>query len=160
MRRHWFVGDSSADYALLLIGLWFLTQLNPAIPLFGMVVLPEGLPQPYVSPLQDPQLFLMLIEGGSAAILADKNTAPSLFYWQGGKVKGDLLGLKLFQHSKTVHAWHHNIHQDQLWREGLVVIQCLLAAAAGMYGKAANSFQGNFGDLLNRRVVFNMHNAL
>ncbi|WP_338001217.1 autotransporter outer membrane beta-barrel domain-containing protein [Pseudomonas brassicae] len=34
-----------------------------------------------------------LIEGGSAAILADKNTAPSFFYWQGGKVKGDLLGL-------------------------------------------------------------------
>ncbi len=34
-----------------------------------------------------------LIEGGTAAILADDNTAPSLFYWQGGQVKGDLLGL-------------------------------------------------------------------
>ncbi|GHD80192.1 VanZ family protein [Vogesella fluminis] len=76
LRRRWFVGDSSADYALLLIGLWFLTQLNPAIPLFGMVVLPEGLPQPYISPLQDPQLFLMLIEGGSAML----NLAGSLLF--------------------------------------------------------------------------------
>lgn len=34
-----------------------------------------------------------LIEGGTAAILADDNASPSYFYWQGGKVKGDLLGL-------------------------------------------------------------------
>jgi outer membrane autotransporter protein len=34
-----------------------------------------------------------LIEGGTAAILADDNASPSYFYWQGGQVKGDLLGL-------------------------------------------------------------------
>lgn len=34
-----------------------------------------------------------LIEGGTAAILADDNASPSYFYWQGGKVKGDVLGL-------------------------------------------------------------------
>lgn len=34
-----------------------------------------------------------LIEGGSAAILADDHASPSYFYWQGGQVKGDLLGL-------------------------------------------------------------------
>ncbi|NWD80038.1 autotransporter outer membrane beta-barrel domain-containing protein [Pseudomonas reactans] len=34
-----------------------------------------------------------LIEGGTAAILADDNSSPSYFYWQGGQVKGDLLGL-------------------------------------------------------------------
>ncbi|NMZ51746.1 autotransporter domain-containing protein [Pseudomonas poae] len=34
-----------------------------------------------------------LIEGGTAAISADDNASPSYFYWQGGQVKGDLLGL-------------------------------------------------------------------
>lgn len=76
LRRYLFVDDSSADYALLLIGLWFMTQLNPAIPLFGMVIFPEGLPQPYVSPLSDAQLFLSLIEGGSAML----NLAGSLLF--------------------------------------------------------------------------------
>lgn len=34
-----------------------------------------------------------LIEGGTAAILAQEGAAPSYFYWQGGQVKGDVLGL-------------------------------------------------------------------
>jgi len=34
-----------------------------------------------------------LIEGGIAAILVNDNASPSYFYWQGGQVKGDLLGL-------------------------------------------------------------------
>ncbi|WP_223470872.1 MULTISPECIES: autotransporter outer membrane beta-barrel domain-containing protein [unclassified Pseudomonas] len=34
-----------------------------------------------------------LIEGGTAAILADDNASFSYFYWQGGQVKGDVLGL-------------------------------------------------------------------
>lgn len=34
-----------------------------------------------------------LIQGGTAAILANDNASPSYFYWQGGQVKGDLLGL-------------------------------------------------------------------
>jgi outer membrane autotransporter protein len=34
-----------------------------------------------------------LIEGGTAAILADEKASPSYFYWQGGRVKGDLVGL-------------------------------------------------------------------
>ena len=34
-----------------------------------------------------------LIEGGTAAILASDNASPSYFYWQGGQVKGDVLGL-------------------------------------------------------------------
>lgn len=76
LRQRLFVEDSSADYALLLISLWFLTQLNPAIPLFGMVVLPQGLPQPYEAPMADAQLFLSLIEGGSAML----NLAGSLLF--------------------------------------------------------------------------------
>ncbi|MCS4284616.1 outer membrane autotransporter protein [Pseudomonas sp. BIGb0278] len=34
-----------------------------------------------------------LIEGGEAAIKANDDAAPSYFYWQGGQVKGDVLGL-------------------------------------------------------------------
>lgn len=34
-----------------------------------------------------------LIEGGTSAILAEDNASPSYFYWEGGQVKGDLLGL-------------------------------------------------------------------
>mgnify|MGYP002143511814 CR=1 FL=1 len=67
-RRRWLVADSSADYALMLGALWFLTQINPAIPLFGVVTLPRGLPQPFASPLHDPALFLMLVEAGGAML--------------------------------------------------------------------------------------------
>lgn len=65
-RRRYFVEDSAADYGLLLLGLWLLTQLNPAMPLFGVVAYPQGLPQPYVSPLENPRLFLFLVEAGGA----------------------------------------------------------------------------------------------
>ena len=67
-RYRWFVKDSSADYALMLLAVWFLTQINPAIPLFGVVTLPRGLPQPFASPLHDPALFLMLVEAGGAML--------------------------------------------------------------------------------------------
>ena len=57
LRRRWLLADNSADYALMLVALWFLTQINPANPLFGVVVMPEGLPQPFESPIADPALF-------------------------------------------------------------------------------------------------------
>ena len=67
-RYRWFVPDSTADYALMLLAVWFLTQINPAVPLFGVVVMPRGLPQPFLSPLTDPVLFLMLLEAGGAML--------------------------------------------------------------------------------------------
>lgn len=66
-RRQHFVIDSAADYGLLVMGVWFLTQLNPALPLFGVVAYPQGLPQPYLSPIDNPRLFLFLVEAGGAA---------------------------------------------------------------------------------------------
>ncbi|SCK09707.1 VanZ family protein [Vogesella sp. LIG4] len=66
-RRRHFVADSAADYGLLVMGLWFFTQLNPALPLFGVVAYPQGLPQPYLSPIDNPRLFLFLLEAGGAA---------------------------------------------------------------------------------------------
>ena len=68
LRRRWLLADNSADYALMLVALWFLTQINPANPLFGVVVMPEGLPQPFASPIADPALFLFLLEAGGAML--------------------------------------------------------------------------------------------
>ena len=75
-RERWVQEGIAGDYALMLVVLWFLTQLNPATPLFGVVVMPQGLPQPYVSPLTDPALFLFLLEAGGAML----NLAATLVF--------------------------------------------------------------------------------
>lgn len=61
-RDYWFYNGTLADFGLAVIGLWFFSQLDPAIPLFGVVVRPQGLPQPFISPIKDPALFLVLLE--------------------------------------------------------------------------------------------------
>lgn len=61
-RQRWFRVGALADYGLMLLALWFATQMNPAIPLFGVVVQPRGLPQPWVSPIHDAALFLGVLE--------------------------------------------------------------------------------------------------
>ncbi|MBB5020262.1 VanZ family protein [Chitinivorax tropicus] len=68
LRHHWFVEGGWADFGLVLLLSWFLTQLDPAIPLFGVVFRPVGLPQPFQSPLADPSLFLQLLEAGDAML--------------------------------------------------------------------------------------------
>lgn len=68
-RRYLFALGGNADFAVVLIVVWFLTQLNPSVPLFGVVVWPVGgLPQPFVSPLDNPRLFLMLVEASGAML--------------------------------------------------------------------------------------------
>ncbi|WP_051318932.1 VanZ family protein [Chitinimonas koreensis] len=61
-RQRWFAEGALTDFGLTLMVLWFLTQLNPAVPLFGVVVQPGGLPQPWVSPIADAMLFLRVLE--------------------------------------------------------------------------------------------------
>lgn len=65
-REHWLQSDTLSDFGLAIIALWFFSQLDPAVPLFGVVVRPQGLPQPFISPLADPALFLALLEGSGA----------------------------------------------------------------------------------------------
>lgn len=67
-RQRYFRDETAADYAVVLIALWFVTQLDPSVPLFGVVVRPLGLPQPFVSPLENPMLFLLLVEAGSVML--------------------------------------------------------------------------------------------
>lgn len=65
LRQLWFRSSAITDYFLVLLLLWFVTQLDPTVPWFGVVVMPSGLPQPFVSPIEDAALFLWLLEVGS-----------------------------------------------------------------------------------------------
>jgi hypothetical protein len=68
LRRQIFIAGSMADYGVLLILIWFVTQFNPSVPLFDVVIRPSGLPQPFASPLENPALFLLLVEAGAAML--------------------------------------------------------------------------------------------
>lgn len=61
-RYHVFAEGLLADYALVLGVIWFIAQSDPAMPMFGIVVKPQGLPQPFESPISDPGLFLRILE--------------------------------------------------------------------------------------------------
>lgn len=65
LRQRWFRSSGLTDYFLVLLLLWFVTQLDPTVPWFGVVVMPAGLPQPFVSPIENAALFLFLLEVGS-----------------------------------------------------------------------------------------------
>lgn len=70
--RRWrhvaFADGALADFGVALLIIWFIAQMNPAQPLFGIVVEPGGLPEPFVSPLDNPALFLRLLEIGGAIL--------------------------------------------------------------------------------------------
>lgn len=66
LRHHWFVDGGWADFGLALLVIWFVTQLDPSIPLFGVVARPQGLPQPFESPIDDPSMFLRFLEAADA----------------------------------------------------------------------------------------------
>lgn len=68
VRRRWLALGGLADYGLMLMLLWLLTQLNPAVPLFGVVIEPQGIPQPFVSPIANARLFLQLLEAGGVML--------------------------------------------------------------------------------------------
>ncbi len=54
----------AAEWGLVWLMLWFVSQLDPTQPFLGVVVVPRGLPQPFESPMGNPALFLGLLEGG------------------------------------------------------------------------------------------------
>jgi VanZ family protein len=62
LRQRWFAKGALADYGLTLLALWLVTQLNPAVPLFGIVFAPQGIPQAFISPIANARLFLQLLE--------------------------------------------------------------------------------------------------
>lgn len=68
MRHSWFREGSHIDYGLVVIALWFITQLDPSIPLFGVIVPAHGLPQPFEAPISDPSLFLRTLAGLNAGL--------------------------------------------------------------------------------------------
>ncbi|MGL6041114.1 MAG: VanZ family protein [Deefgea sp.] len=63
--RHDYLAPGAAvEWGATWLLLWFTTQLDPSLPFLGVVVLPQGLPQPFISPLNNAALFLRLLEGG------------------------------------------------------------------------------------------------
>lgn len=63
--RHDYLAPGAAvEWGGIWLLLWFTTQLDPSLPFLGVVVQPQGLPQPFISPLNNPALFLRLLEGG------------------------------------------------------------------------------------------------
>ncbi|WP_374357976.1 VanZ family protein [Chitinimonas sp.] len=67
-RQSWLAKGGLTDFGLVVLGLWLISQLNPAIPLFGVVFEPQGIPQPFVSPIANARLFLRLLECGGVLL--------------------------------------------------------------------------------------------
>lgn len=63
-RHDYLASGAAVEWGSIWLLLWFATQFDPSLPFLGVVVQPQGLPQPFVSPLNDPALFLRLLEGG------------------------------------------------------------------------------------------------
>jgi VanZ family protein len=64
LRHHFFAPGAVVEWGLVWLALWFATQFDPSLPFLGVVVTPQGLPQPFISPIDNPALFLRLLEGG------------------------------------------------------------------------------------------------
>lgn len=54
---------SAAEWGLVWLALWFVSQFDPTQPFLGVVVAPRGLPQPFVSPIENAAFFLSMLEG-------------------------------------------------------------------------------------------------
>lgn len=62
-RHSYLVAGRRGEWGLVWLGLWFITQCDPSVPLFGVVVEAVVLPQPFISPIANARLFLDLLEG-------------------------------------------------------------------------------------------------
>ncbi|WP_255991999.1 VanZ family protein [Chitinolyticbacter albus] len=62
-RHSYLVVGRRGEWGLVWLGLWFISQCDPSVPLFGVVVEPVALPQPFISPIANARLFLDLLEG-------------------------------------------------------------------------------------------------
>lgn len=63
-RHDYLAPGAVVEWGAIWLLLWFTTQFDPSLPFLGVVVVPQGLPQPFISPLNNPALFLRLLEGG------------------------------------------------------------------------------------------------
>lgn len=98
-RHNRFAPGRWAEWGLVWLLFWFITQFDPSQPFLGVVVEPAGLPQPFDSPLADPELFLRLLEGAGIML----NLLGVALYvsvlvrhtWQGPQAMRRVLGLGL-----------------------------------------------------------------
>ena len=62
-RHAYLFPGGASEWGLVWLCLWLITQFDPSVPFFGVVDEPRGIPQPILAPMQDPALFLNLLEG-------------------------------------------------------------------------------------------------
>ncbi|GGP23475.1 VanZ family protein [Silvimonas iriomotensis] len=62
-RHSYLFPGAGAEWGMVWLGLWLITQFDPSVPFFGVVDEPRGIPQPIVAPLNNPALFLDILEG-------------------------------------------------------------------------------------------------
>ncbi|GAA5784191.1 hypothetical protein GCM10007860_16710 [Chitiniphilus shinanonensis] len=67
-RHSYLVPSVIADWGIVWMGLWYVTQCDPSVPFLGVVVEAVTLPQPFISPMADARLFLDLLESAGVAL--------------------------------------------------------------------------------------------
>ncbi|XZG70216.1 VanZ family protein [Chitinibacteraceae bacterium HSL-7] len=74
-RRYWrrwrqrvLVDGARAEWGVAWVLLWLITQCDPSVPLFGVVVEAVALPQPFVAPVANARLFLDVLESTGVAL--------------------------------------------------------------------------------------------
>lgn len=86
----------AGEWGFVWLVLWFITQLDPVQPFLGVVVIPQGLPQPFESPLANPALFLALLEGGGMMLhLVGVSLFVSLLVRHSGQIPATVIAALL-----------------------------------------------------------------
>ncbi|WP_269531280.1 VanZ family protein [Chitinimonas sp. BJYL2] len=67
-RQRWLREGAGTDLGLTLLVVWLIAQMNPTVPLFGVVVQPLGIPQPWTSPVANAALFLRVLEAAGVML--------------------------------------------------------------------------------------------
>ncbi|WP_051304614.1 VanZ family protein [Chitinilyticum litopenaei] len=139
LQRHWlvlrhanFAPGVLVEWGLVWLLFWFITQFDPSQPFLGVVVEPQGLPQPFISPIADPALFLRLLESGGVMLnllgVALYVSVLMKHTWQGPRAMRRVLGVGLL----VKLAFAGMLLKPAMffaWLNSMVVVGALLGAA-------------------------------
>ena len=96
-RHEYLAPGAGVEWGGIWLLLWFATQFDPSLPFLGVVVVPQGLPQPFISPLENPALFLRLLESGGMMLhLLGVALFVSVLVRESRQILGAILGVLFF----------------------------------------------------------------